>query len=290
MGQFILQIIKGFSYLPKGFFKALSSFLAFLLNHIFRYRNDVVVRNLKRSFPDKSKQDIKVIKQGFYLNLSDIFTEIIYSQSMPRERMMKKFRVFNDKVIENLYQSHNNIIVVASHSCNWEIGLSVLPLFVDHSIYVIYKPLKNKTSEYIINSIRQRFGVKLITKKESAKFILKNKDQKKLIVFISDQTPYPENAIWTEFLNQPTPIFRGAEVMAKKLNCPVVFAYNRRQKRGKYELGFELLTENPKDLEPEQITKLHVNYLEQEIKKAPSDWLWSHKRWKHKPPKTVHVN
>ena len=290
MGQILLQIIKGFSYLPKSFFKVLSNFLAFILNHIIRYRGDVILRNLKRSFPGKSKQEIKVIKQGFYLNLADVFTEIIYTLSLPKEKVMKKFRVFNDKVIYNLYQDHNNIIVVASHNCNLEIGLSVLPLFVEHNVYVIYKPLKNKTSEFIINSIRQRFGVKLITKKESAKFILSNKDQKKLIVFISDQTPYPENAIWTEFLNQQTPIFGGAEVMAKKLNSPVVFAYNRRQKRGKYELGFELLTENPKALAPEEITNLHVKYLEQEIIKAPSNWLWSHKRWKHKPPKKELVN
>jgi KDO2-lipid IV(A) lauroyltransferase len=29
--------------------------------------------------------------------------------------------------------------------------------------------------------------------------------------------------------------------------------------------------------------------LEEEVIQAPSDWLWSHKRWKHKRPDGVEV-
>lgn len=276
--------------MPKSFFKGLSSFLAFFLNHILHYRSAVIVRNLRKSFPEKSKSEIGKIKKDFYLNLADVFTEVIYTQSYTRSQVMKKFRVFNDMVIENLTDQHKDIVLVTSHSCNWEIGLSALPLFLKSNAYAIYKPLKNKTSEYIINKIRGRFGLLLIPKKESPKFILKNKGKKNIWIFIADQTPYPENAIWTNFLNQPTPVFRGAELMAKKLNCPVVFLYNRRIKRGKYELGFEIITEKPNDFNETEITKLHVKQLEGEIKKAPASWLWSHKRWKHKLPEHVNVN
>lgn len=290
MGSFLLKFIKTLSYLPVSFYKGLSKFLAFILNHIFRYRSNVVIRNLKRSFPKKSRKEISAIKKNFYLNLTDVFTEIIYTQSYTTEKVKKKYRIFNQKVIENLFERHNDIILVAAHTCNWEVGLSVLPLFLENKVYAIYKPLSNKLSEHVINKIRQRFGVELITKKESTKFILGNQNQKNLYVFIADQTPFPENAIWLNFLNQPTPVYRGAEVMAKKLNCPVVYVYNRKLKRGKYEIGFEVLTESPNSLPPEEITKLHLAQLEKEIINAPASWLWSHKRWKHKAPKNIDVN
>jgi KDO2-lipid IV(A) lauroyltransferase len=45
-----------------------------------------------------------------------------------------------------------------------------------------------------------------------------------------------------------------------------------------------MLTENPQDMLDFEITEMHMNWLEESIKKNPQDWLWSHRRWKHKKP------
>jgi KDO2-lipid IV(A) lauroyltransferase len=100
-------------------------------------------------------------------------------------------------------------------------------------------------------------------------------------LLISDQAPQPENAYWTKFLNQDTPVFLGAERIAKATNSVVVFIAMRRVKRGYYTLEFQELTKGPK-LETEfEITEMHVRALEKLIFEDPSNWLWTHKRWKH---------
>jgi lauroyl/myristoyl acyltransferase len=40
--------------------------------------------------------------------------------------------------------------------------------------------------------------------------------------------------------------------------------------------------------EPFLLTKSFAKFLETNIKKDPSNWLWSHKRWKHTPNSKSH--
>ena len=66
-------------------------------------------------------------------------------------------------------------------------------------------------------------------------------------------------------------------------NNVVVFFRIDKVKRGYYEGTIVPLCENPKETESNEITNLHVKYLENMIKEKPENWLWSHRRWKVKP-------
>jgi KDO2-lipid IV(A) lauroyltransferase len=116
--------------------------------------------------------------------------------------------------------------------------------------------------------------------------MIKLKDTKELnaTLFIADQTPQKNNAYWTTFLNQETPIFWGTEIIAKKLNYPIIYFSIRQPKRGFYEITPELLCDNPSQTKTGEISVMHTNRLEQDIKEQPEIWLWSHRRWKHKKP------
>jgi KDO2-lipid IV(A) lauroyltransferase len=51
-------------------------------------------------------------------------------------------------------------------------------------------------------------------------------------------------------------------------------------KRGYYHFEFEVMTLTPNDFAPGQLTALYVKLLEKSIRKNPSNYLWSHRRWK----------
>jgi len=100
---------------------------------------------------------------------------------------------------------------------------------------------------------------------------------------VADQSPIKsEIHYWTNFLNQDTPIFLGVERIAKKMNYVVVYTRIQRIKRGNYEVSFIPVTENPKETKEFEITEKHTKLLEETIKMYPDNWLWSHRRWKHK--------
>ncbi len=103
--------------------------------------------------------------------------------------------------------------------------------------------------------------------------------------FLADQSPMKSKIKYqTEFLNRMAPIFLGPEQIAKKLDMAVVFFNIHKVGRGRYEVHFQVLVENPLDTSPYEITEMHVRALEAAIRRDPAPWLWSHRRWKYSSP------
>ena len=105
---------------------------------------------------------------------------------------------------------------------------------------------------------------------------------------VADQTPFGrETDYWNEFLHQDTCWFTGLERMAKMLDYAVVFVDMRRTGRGRYEVHFELITDDPKSTEIGYIMEQYARLIEQSIIAQPDNWLWSHRRWKHQRPQKM---
>ena len=51
-----------------------------------------------------------------------------------------------------------------------------------------------------------------------------------------------------------------------------------------YEVDIKIVCVNPKEFTEEQVTEMHLKCLEENILQQPANWLWSHRRWKHKKP------
>ena len=111
------------------------------------------------------------------------------------------------------------------------------------------------------------------------------RDQHNGVLMMADQTPHGlETDYWTEFLHQDTCWFTGIERIAKKLDYAIVFVSMKRQGRGRYEVTFELVTDEPKALAEDEIMEKYVRCVERFIEANPDNWLWSHRRWKHQRP------
>ncbi|HSI90882.1 MAG TPA: hypothetical protein VK927_07165, partial [Adhaeribacter sp.] len=59
--------------------------------------------------------------------------------------------------------------------------------------------------------------------------------------------------------------------------------------RGCYEYTLEQIYEGQAPLEKDHypVTEAYARHLEKWIQANPADYLWSHKRWKHKKPAEV---
>ena len=168
------------------------------------------------------------------------------------------------------------------HYGNWEWALLASSLNFDAEMVGIYKPLSSKFWNNQFLRIRSQFGATLVSMKDSVRYLLKKGDKARIIGILSDQTPSTDELNhWINFLNQKTPVFLGTEKLAKKMDCPVFFAHIKPLSRAKYEINFELITDTPNQCQEGEITRLHSQILEHNIKRNPAYWLWSHRRWKH---------
>ena len=81
----------------------------------------------------------------------------------------------------------------------------------------------------VILKIRGAYGAESIPmEKVLRQLILYKQEGKQFIVgMIADQVPLMRNIhYWTDFLNHNTPIFTGAERIARKLDLVVIYAAN----------------------------------------------------------------
>jgi len=280
----VLPFLYLIALLPFPLFYMVSDGICFLLYRVIGYRKKVVYENLKNSFPEKSHAELKKIEKQFYHYLCDLFLETLKTLTISKEEAIKRC-AFNDntkRIFKELYDQKKSSILVMGHYGNWEWAGNSFSLINPQQLYVIYHPLTNKHFDKLMYDMRTRFGSRLYAMKDTMREMIRNRNEINTTAFIADQTPSPDNAYWTTFLNQDTPVFWGTEKIAQKLNYPVVYVTVNRIKRGYYEVNTEYLVHEPKNTAEGEISELHTRKLEKDIIAQPEIWLWSHRRWKHK--------
>ncbi len=274
-----------FAIVPFWLLYIFSDFLYFIIYKVFKYRVSVVRDNLKKSFPEKSKEELRKIERLSYKNLSDITVESLKAFTMSKEQIFARHKVINEDELRYLFSKCGGIIALPNHYGNWEWGaMSCMQL--EWKGVALYKPLSNKHLNTYVKRNRSRLGTQLVSIYDTARNFVENKNKNKNYVMASDQSPSnAKKAYWVDFLGRETAFLHGPELYVKKYNYPAVFIDIQRVKRGYYELHLTVLTDEPQKLKDGELTQMLANKLEEVIRKKPQDWLWSHKRWKLKRDK-----
>ena len=279
---FYYILILPLSLLPYPLLYLLSDIIFLIMYRVIGYRKEVVFTNLKNSFPNKSKQELKKIMSDFYRHLCDIIMESVKGFTISEKQLRKRLIIKNPEFSNYFADRGQSIIFVGGHYNNWEICAQAFAMYSNHKCIGIYKPLSNAFINDKIYTSRSKYGMHLISMKQTKKSFEEGA-QAKAIVFGSDQNPAnPKRAHWVQFLNQDTGVLFGVERYAKEYDWPVVFVSIRKAKRGYYEVEYSLVTDNPNEEPHGKITEDFTKRLEQDIINQPQYWLWSHKRWKHK--------
>lgn len=276
---FILPI----SYLPKYFLYFFSNLLYVFLGRVLKYRKKIIHKNLKNSFPEKSENEIFEIRNNFYKHFCDLIVESFSGFSISRKSIEQKITIKNQDLLNEFAENGQNIILIGGHYNNWEMTAQRMPLVFMHDIFAIYKPLKNKFFDRKMKSSREKFGLNMISMKETKAYFNNKTNTPRAIIFGSDQSPSnSKKAYWTKFLNQDSAFLYGAEKYAKSFNWPVIYVSINKIKRGDYLVQYKLITQKPKEESYGEIIKKFAFLLESDIKNQPEYWLWTHNRWKKK--------
>ena len=281
IGIFFLNFL---SLLPFPVLYFLSTLSYYPVYYIVRYRRKVVRQNLLHSFPEKSISEIIHIEKIFYKYFCDLSFEIIKMQSISREELDRRVRFNNLAEVEKYYQSGKNVLACSSHYCNWEWGMLALSQKLSATPYVIYKPLNDKAYENWFNQMRVKFGNVFIPMKQTLRALVDTKNKATMFCFAGDQTPVKHEAkYWIQFLHQPTAVLLGLEKIALKTDRPVIYFNMKPLSRGYYEIDCHVICEKPSASQGHQISNSTFAFLESIINDNPPYWLWTHRRWKHKP-------
>lgn len=271
------------SLLPWRLCYIISDGVCFILQKVVKYRGEVVKQNLLLAFPEKTVKERQLIANEFYKRFTDSFIETIKLISVSAETFEKRF-TSNVEVLNDLYKTDQSVQVMAGHFFNWEFANWGVSKQGNYPFIAVYMPLSNKYFNRLVLKMRTKFGSIMIPATNfKNQFHQYAKKGKYAMALAADQNPgNPQAAYWLPFFGVLTPFVKGPEKGAKLNKTAQVFVHFYSTKRGHYHLQYELMTTEPNQYEDGALTALYVKMLEEKIKQEPSNYLWSHKRWKYK--------
>lgn len=251
-----------------------------------RYRKNIVRKNLALSFPEKDKKWLNRTERRFYYQFACQIMESLKIVSAGR-RWVERHMEFTgaDKLRDHISKG-KSCMGYLGHVGNWEMIPSVRYHLdgLDNTIACqVYHKLENPVMELFMLKLRSKFGTESIPMEHVMRRLLEYRDEGTiyLIGMLADQVPLWWNIhYWTQFMNRKTPVFTGAERLARKMDTEVWYLHITRKRRGHYRCDCQLMYEHTKDLPEFAVTERYMRLLEDNIKECPELWLWTHNRWK----------
>jgi KDO2-lipid IV(A) lauroyltransferase len=276
------------SLLPMWVLHLQSRGLAFIAHRVVRYRRKVVLDNLRKAFPEKGEPEIRAIAAAFYLNFTDVIVEVVKLASIRTERVRDRVRLLNPEIIPEMVAHGGGGLAMFGHFTNWEWLAAGLGIQLPFPTLGVYQTLSNQAFDQVMLRLRTRHGHTMITMEQTYRESIARLKQPCYIGILGDQSPARQPGMYfTRFMGRPAPCHLGIATICLKLDVPLYHFDIRRVRRGRYEVRFVHIPHA--DLLPYSkasvyaLTDRHVAALEHSIREAPSDWLWSHRRWKHQP-------
>ncbi len=275
------------SKLPFWFLYIISDFFYLILYYIIGYRKKIVYQNLRNSFSQKNTKEIRRIAKQNYHSLCDIILETLKKTGMSENDFQHRIKGINFELLDKLYEEKKSVLGAMGHFGNFEWAISYLALKNPSKTYVAARPLSNNFFDDFATKTRSIFGLTPYHYKKTYELLKSNKNKTTMTVIVGDQTPTKDKIkYWTAFLNQETPFHLGIEKMSKIFNLAVVYFDIYRVKRGYYQIECKLISDSPEKTKDFEIIENYIRKIENTIVQHPADWLWSHRRWKHKKEHT----
>jgi KDO2-lipid IV(A) lauroyltransferase len=273
------------AWLPLRVLYVFSDFFYLIIYYIVGYRKKIARKNIEKSFPEKSKKELRRIERRFFRYFCDLFIETFYEMHMSEKEVLQRMDLGDIDLIMEQYAKGRSIMLMSAHYGNWEWASAfALKLPEDMQIYNVYKRLNNKKFDNFMLEIRSKFKGQSVEIHNLLRTMVNLRKEGRVSVFgmISDQSPWVGNINhWNTFLNQDTPVITGTEQLAKKFDYPVFYIHIHRVKRGYYKFEYIPVSLEPTLTSEFEISNKYMEILEQKIKAVPEYWLWTHNRWKH---------
>lgn len=286
LNKFIYGFVYLLSLLPLFLLRLLAWKLYFIVYYIVGYRKNVVFKNLRNSFPEKTEKEITHTAKDFYYNFTCYIVETIKLFSISKNKLREKVSINNLHLAQENLDNKKNTLMLSGHVFNWEWTAGASASLPQKNLYGAYQKLKNPFWDKKIQNSRQLYGNILVdTKKIAAVISTAPKDGNSVFLFLCDQSPSKGRITYfLQFLNQETPVITGYEDLIIKNDMAVLYNDTERSENGKnyiYTL-IAIKPDNGHQFEPGEVVRKYHVLLEKTIRKNPANYMWTHRKWKHK--------
>lgn len=252
-------------------------------------RRVVVERQVRAAFPELGEAEVQRIARESYESLGRTTIETAVLPAFSREQVIAMFsRVDGWDIVQRAMRQGRGILFVTGHLGNWELAGSYLAAR-GIPIEAVARRMQNPLFDRYLTETRRRIGMSVIHDADAVKRVPRAMRENHAVAFLVDQGAVGLASTWVPFFGRYAKTPRGPAVFALRLGAPVIFGAALRQPDGRYALGFEEVKIQPTGDREADVDRIVADYtatLERWVRRAPGQYFWHHRRWKHQRPGT----
>lgn len=252
----------------------------FILTLIPRRRR-VLFSNLDHAFPERSREWQVGIARASCRRLVETGLLSLASPYLSEARIRTIARLTPEGVaiMEGWQREPKATLVLAPHLAYWE-SLTWIGLFAPLPEFgTIFRPLRNPEMDAYVRRTRERFGMKLLSRKDGFQDALKILRRRGVVGVLFDQNSGETGALSTLF-GRIASTTELPGLMAAKYQADVIAIFARRRAFWRIDINLESV---PHDATVAGVTLTLNRWLETKLTEDDNlcaSWLWSHARWR----------
>ena len=261
----------------------LGSLLGKSIGPFFRSKS-ITKHNIKIALGDLDVEKETEIINGMWSNIGSTFAEYVFLKDFKLNRTnFDHIKINGANYLEQIKKNNVPVIFYSAHIANFELMAMELDKF-GIKLAAIYRPLNN----FLLNPLMEYLRMKYICPTQIPKgrmgmreIIKRVKDGYSVALMVDQRVSEGPR---TPFFNKPAHTTTIPAQLALKYNCKLVPIFLERKKGINFEMTicepYAIQKTGNDDEDIINIT-LEINQIiEKMIIRNPTQWIWSHNRWK----------
>ena len=249
-----------------------------LFGPFFRSRKKILL-NVKKAFPNVEEKKLELIINNMWKNYGRILSEYVFIKDFRNSKLDKFISIEGQDILNKIKEEEKPVIFISGHFSNFEL----MAMHIEKSgikLAAIYRPLNN----IFLNKIMERIRKKHICQKQIQKGRMGTRElleafkENYSIALMIDQRV--SEGIKSDFFGSSALTTTIPAQIVKKFGCRIVPVYVERSENFYFKIKFNSPILYDKNVSIEKITLDLNKWLEKQILNNPSQWIWSHNRWK----------
>ena len=260
----------------------LSSYIGGLLGNIFGpliRKKKLIKNNILKALPNIDEKKINLIQKNMWNSYGRILSEYVFLKELKSNNFKKNIIVEGQEVLDKIRDSKKPVIFVSGHFSNYEL-MTLQIVKTNIPLSAVYRPLNNFFMRMVQDKIRNKYISENYIPKGVAgtRKLLKYFRKGSSIAIMIDQRVSQGEKI--KFFNHDAYTTTIPAQFSKKYKCEIVPIYIERLNGTKFKI---IINKPMKFKNEDSIKKITTDlnlWLESMILKNPSQWIWTHNRWK----------
>lgn len=279
----VLGLCRIVASLPLSLQLVLGRLLGSLAYHTLKRRRQVTQMNIRACFPDLSDAEQKALVKASFRSNGMGLLESLRSWFVDPKTLATKTRFHGLENLQDALQKGKGVILLGGHFSTLDLVGSLTTM--EFKADVLQRDHSNPLFNTFMTRSRQRLYEHVISKQDIRQ-MLKSLRQNHVVWYATDQDYGRNSTVFVPFFGIPCSTLASTAKIAQSSGAAVVpFCHFRNEEEGGYDIYLQPALEAfPCGDVAADATRLN-QLLEENIRLAPEQYLWMHRRFKTCPEK-----